>query len=173
MTAWSQLNYRAATGRNYSGSWTSLGSNGSSVSIGNYDNANSSSTSIGFNFTYNGTTYTDFIVNSNGFIKLGTSAPSGTSLFYSTSQSVAGTAALNSTNSADDDIISVLNHDLEASGQGTTEIRYETTGSSPSRVCTIEWMNFRDKTTNPAIQFDNMSFQIKLFEDSNKINDFS
>ena len=78
--AWSQLNFKPANAGNSSGTWSNLGANGTSISMANMDNANSSATSIGFNFDYNGTTYTDFIVNTNGFIKMGTSAPSSTSV---------------------------------------------------------------------------------------------
>ncbi len=168
MTAWSQLNFKPANAGNSSGTWSNLGSNGTSISMANMDDANSSATSIGFNFDYNRTTYTDFIVNTNGFIKLGTSAPSSTSLFYNSAVAVTGNGALNSANGSDTDILAVFNHDLKQ-GSGTADISYEVSGSSPNRVCTIQWDNFGDKTTNPAIQFDNISFQIKLYETSNKI----
>ncbi len=166
--AWSQLNFKPTNAGNSSGTWSNLGSNGTSISMANMDNANSSATSIGFNFDYNGTSYTDFIVNTNGFIKLGTTAPSSTSLFYNSAVATTGNGALNSANGSDVDILAVFNHDLEQ-GSGTADISYEVSGSSPDRVCTIQWDNFRDKTTTPAIQFDNFSFQIKLFETSNKI----
>lgn len=167
-SVWAQLNYKPANAGNFTGSWQDISGSGSSISMANMDDANSSSVSIGFNFTFNGTTYTDFIVNTNGFIKLGTSAPSSAALFYSTATGVGASGALNSSNSSDVDIISVFNHDLEQ-GTGTADITYETTGSSPNQVCTIQWKNFRDKTTSPVVQFDNIAFQIKLFEGSNKI----
>ena len=67
--AWSQLNFKPANAGNSSGTWSNLGANGTSISMANMDNANSSATSIGFNFDYNGTTYTDFIVNTNQSIQ--------------------------------------------------------------------------------------------------------
>ncbi|MDZ4756635.1 MAG: T9SS type A sorting domain-containing protein [Bacteroidota bacterium] len=168
MTAWSQLNFKPANAGNFSSTWSALSGSSTSISMANMDNANSSATSIGFNFDYNGTTYTDFIVNTNGFIKLGTSAPSSNALFYNSANAITGNGALSSTNNSDADILAVFNHDLEQ-GKGTADISYEVTGSSPDRVCTIQWSNFRDKTTNPAVQFDDISFQVKLFETSNKI----
>lgn len=162
----SQINYKAANASNLAGKWVDLGTNGTAVSMSNYDDASSSSQSIGFTFKFNGTDYTDLIINTNGFIKFGTSAPSANNLFYSTGNGTTG-GVFNATG-GDSNILAVFNHDLEGSANGA-EIRVETSGASGNQVCTIQWKNFKDKTTTPVVQFDNLSFQIKLYEGSNVI----
>ncbi|MBI3235165.1 MAG: T9SS type A sorting domain-containing protein, partial [Bacteroidetes bacterium] len=54
-------------------------------------------------------------------------------------------------------------------GAVAPEIRVYTSGNSGSQVCTIQWKNFSDKTTAPVVQYDNISFQIKLYESTNVI----
>ena len=80
-----QLNYNNSLAENKSGPYVDLGSNGSAISTANKDNANSTAQNIGFTFKYNGQNFTQFILNTNGFIKLGSTAPSSTSLFFSRS----------------------------------------------------------------------------------------
>ena len=84
--AYAQLDYYPELCQNFQGTYTDLGSNGSVISTSNFDDANSLAQAIGFNFDYNGTLYSHFILNTNGFIKLGTSAsmtaPSSANLSY-------------------------------------------------------------------------------------------
>ncbi|HXC05581.1 MAG TPA: T9SS type A sorting domain-containing protein [Bacteroidia bacterium] len=66
-------------------------------------------------------------------------------------------------------MICVFNHDLKA-GTLTPEYRMYTSGTSGSRVCTIQYKNVRDSINGTAMnQYDNMQFQIKLYETSNMI----
>ncbi len=144
--------------------YTDLGTNGTVITTSNFDDANSAPVNIGFNFDYNGRVYNQFILNTNGFIKLGNTAPSSAALFISGAQNQTGTGgAIASTNPADTDILSIFNHDLQA-GTSTPEYRVHTTGTAPNRVCTIQFKNVREKQTPPGIQFDNMNFQIRLHE---------
>jgi hypothetical protein len=102
-------------------------------------------------------------LNTNGYIKLGASAPSSTTVFYPTSFASYGST----TTASDIDLIYPYNHDLQA-GTGTPEYRIYTTGAVGSRICTIQFKNVADKIT--PTQFANMNFQIKLYETTNLID---
>ncbi|MBL0008543.1 MAG: hypothetical protein IPP25_15555 [Saprospiraceae bacterium] len=65
-------------------------------------------------------------------------------------------------------MLSPLNLDLSA-GTGTPEYRVHTSGVAPNRVCTIQYQDVREANADPVPQFDNMQFQIKLYETSNII----
>ncbi len=164
LTVGGVFRYSPATTFNVNTGYTDLGSNGSAITTANFDDANSAPVNIGFNFDYNGRVYNQFILNTNGFIKLGSTNPSSAALFITTPQDQTGAGGvLASTNALDVDIISVLNHDLQA-GTSTPEYRVHTTGTAPNRVCTIQFKNVREKSTAVPIQYDNMNFQIKLYE---------
>lgn len=159
------LNYVAATAQNVAGTYTDLGATGTVITTANTDDANSAATPIGFTFNYNGTAFTDFVLNTNGFIKLGTAAPSApnvTNFFADAANSniIAAAAGV----------------DLQGAADQTaspTQYSVSTSGASGSRVCTIQFKNVSDKatvgtTTTPA-QFATMQFQIKLYEGTNTI----
>ena len=155
--SYSQINYIAANAVNASAIYTDLGINGTEITTisGSYDDANSFPENIGFSFGFNGTTFTQFVLNSNGVIKLGASAPAGISLYDALA-------------SSEENLIYPFNLDLIA---GTLpEYRVHTSGSAPNRICTIQFKNLRDYKSSPsAEQFSSVNFQIKLFETSNNI----
>jgi hypothetical protein len=155
------LNYLAVNAENFSGSYTDLDANGVVIPTSNFDDSNSSPQEIGFSFKYNSQIFTQFILNTNGFIKLGNSEPA-TWFFNAATASNGG--IFKSTNPADVNLISPFNHDL-TSGAGA-EYRVHTSGTAPDRICTIQFKNVRDKTATPVEQYDNMQFQIKLYETS-------
>ncbi|WP_210520677.1 T9SS-dependent choice-of-anchor J family protein [Hymenobacter terricola] len=164
--------YVASNVANLAGTYTDLGTTGTALTTANFDDANAASAPIGFTFTYGGTAFTDFVLNTNGYLKLGTAAP--VAPFFSTYAQEAYTSGpLNST--TDNNLILPFNTDLEA-GTGTPEYRVATTGTAPNRVCTIQWKNVSDKTRaassaaagNIDKQFSNFSFQVKLYETSNR-----
>ena len=66
------LDYKATDGINTTGTYTDLGTTGTPIAVANNDNANSAVLPIGFTFNFNRTNFTDFPLNTNGFIKLGT-----------------------------------------------------------------------------------------------------
>ncbi|WP_426061280.1 T9SS type A sorting domain-containing protein [Hymenobacter sp. B1770] len=161
------LNYAPATATNVAGTYTDLAATGTAIATANTDDANSAAQPIGFTFTFNGTAFTEFVLNTNGFIKLGATAPSVANLYYRTEVTIAGDP-FTSTNAADVNIVSPFNVDLQ-SGTGTAEYRVSTTGTAGSRVCTIQWKNVKDKALTKAAQYDNFSFQAKLYESTNII----
>jgi hypothetical protein len=120
------------------------------------DDQSSTATNIGFNFFYKGTTYSQFVANTNGFIALGASTSSSF-----TNNLGSGT-----------NIIAPLWDDLFvtglAAGQGTqngTFIKYKLDGTSPNQILTVEWIGM-EQFNYPG---PNLNFQVKLYEGSNKI----
>lgn len=164
-------NYPASNALVVTSTYTDLGTNGTVITTANNDDALSAAQSIGFNFTYNGVTYTDFILSTNGWIKLGTVNPSAATLFYNAPQTSTPTTSggiFNSTNVADVNMIAAFCLDL--TGAAGVEYRSYTTGAVGSRVCTIQWKNVTEKTSSVATQYTAMQFQIKLYETSNIID---
>jgi hypothetical protein len=166
------LNYTPTSAVNTTGTYTDLGTTGTAITTANNDDANSAAQPIGFTFTFNGTAFTQFVLNTNGIIRLGAAAPSVATLFgqFETGQNTAGVDPIGSTSTADVNLIAPFNFDLEAgTAAGGTEYRVATTGTAPNRVCTIQWKNVRDKAGSNASQYDSFNFQAKLFETSNNI----
>ena len=158
--------YAAANVANTTGTYTDLGTTGTAIATANTDDANSAATPIGFTFTYNGTGFTDFVLNTNGFVKLGTAAPTGAQY------GDGGQSILNGPLSGpDSNLLLPLNQDLGPGSARGTEYRVLTTGTAPNRVCTIQWKNVSDKPrTTFGTQYANFSFQAKLYETSNQID---
>jgi uncharacterized repeat protein (TIGR01451 family) len=103
---------------------------------------------IPFTFTYNGTAYTTFGIQCNGFIALG-ALPSST--YYPLSGG--------STNN----VVSALGSDLQT-GLTNSELRYEVLGTSPSQVLVVQYKNFRHYGGSQVY-----NFQIRLYETSNAV----
>jgi hypothetical protein len=110
---------------------------------------------IGFTFNYNGTNYTTLRACANGFAVFGTTALANNTDTWSNSL-VSGV-------SVQRPILAPLWDDMDLTA-GT--ISYVTTGSSPSRVFTLQWANAKwDYNALGAC----MSFQLKLYETTNVI----
>ena len=168
--AHAQLGYASATAANVPGTYTDLAATGTAIATANTDDANSAAQGIGFTFTYNGTAFTQFVLNTNGFIKLGATAPSAADLFLPESVAATQIDPFESTDAADVNILAPFNFDLTAgTATGGTEYRVATTGTAPNRVCTIQWKNVADKTLDYDQQYGSMNFQVKLYETTNNI----
>lgn len=165
-----QFNYSPSTAVNTAGTYTDLAATGAAITTTSTDDANSAAQAIGFTFTYNGTAFTQFVLNTNGFIRLGSAAPSSASLFLEESQTPTISDPISSTNAANVNIISPFNMDLTAgTAAGGTEYRVATTGTAPNRICTIQWKNVADKTVLYDLQYSSISFQVKLYETTNNV----
>ncbi len=155
--SFSQFSYQAANATKSAGTYTDLGTNGTAITTNfngvtmTYDDDTSAIQNIGFTFNFNGTNFTQFVLCSNGFIKLGTSAPAV--IYDVLAYSEANT-------------IYPYNYDLD--GGTSSEYRVFTTGSVGARVCTIQFKNVRDYSSTTG-QYTNINFQIKLYETSNNI----
>ncbi|MGI4871677.1 MAG: T9SS type A sorting domain-containing protein [Janthinobacterium lividum] len=170
------LNYASSGATAFTGTYADLGTTGTLISTTSTDDANSVAQSIGFSFAYNGSTFTQFVFNTNGVIRLGSAAPSTALLYYdNNTNSTNNTDPLASTLSANTNLLMPFNFDLIAgTGTGGAEYRVATTGTTGSRVCTIQWKNVSDKTgagvdVGNVTQFANFNFQLKLYETTNII----
>ncbi|GAB3830656.1 hypothetical protein GCM10028821_19340 [Hymenobacter jeollabukensis] len=113
---------------------------------------------IPFTFTFGGTGYTGLVINTNGYVTFGSTAP-GVSGYVplSATTGYAGAAA-------------AIGHDLvgDATAGNLGQIRYETVGTAPNRSFVIQYTNFKRYVS--AIQADNLNFQIRLNETSNTVS---
>ncbi|GAA3985173.1 T9SS type A sorting domain-containing protein [Hymenobacter antarcticus] len=155
--------YSLGNTANVAGTFTSIATTGTAITTANTDDANSGATPIGFTFNYNGTAFTQFVLNTNGFIRLGAAAPSSAALFYTAPQA-ATAGPIASTDPADVNLIMPFAVDLTAGSVAGTGYQVATTGVAGSRVTTIQWTNVQDKASTIATQFLNFSFQAKLYE---------
>ncbi|MFC6096709.1 hypothetical protein ACFPVY_08615 [Flavobacterium qiangtangense] len=119
---------------------------------GGWDDNISASTPIGFTFKFNGSDYTNCFINSNGYLTFGSA--SGTTNYDPISSG--------SYNGA----VSAFGRDL-VSNSSTVVRGIE--GSSPNRVFVIQWNNAR-RYAGSSIAGDNLNFQIRLYETTNKID---
>ena len=163
----SNWKYEAATAQSNAGIYTDLGNNGTAITTNfsgaamTNDDDNSSVQQIGFSFLYNGSTYNEFVLNTNGYIKLGANAPSSAAIFYP-----GFSANTNGVITAPDiDVLYPYNHDL--TGTATTEYRVYTSGQPGTRICTIQYKNISDKLA--PTQYANMQMQVKLYESGGTI----
>lgn len=158
--------YMPVAAQAFVGTYTDLGTTGTPITKGftgnaiGTDNDNSAVQNIGFPFKYNGTAYNTFVLSCNGYLKLGSNAPSSGTLFYTVPSGNTGSVIT----SNDIDVIYPFNHDLK-SGTPTAEYRVLTTGNIGSRVCTVQFKNVADRSG----QYANMNFQVKLYEEGSVI----
>lgn len=133
------------------------------TSINSYDASNwvKANGTIPFPFMFNGELYSGFVINSNGYITFGATAPSA-----SLNKPISASAAYRGA-------ISAFGADLNASrDQGYTGgIRYETIGTPGSRIFVIQFKNwnaiYRNASTFTGSALIN--FQIRLHETSSII----
>jgi hypothetical protein len=127
--------------------YTSINSTGTIVAGStNCDDGTFGTFPIGFSFTYNGTSQTIFGVSCNGYLGFG-AIPGGT--YYPLSSLT--------------NVIAPFAYDLQGDAAGS--IYYQTTGSAPNRICTIEWYQWGFWPTTG----NELSFQIKLYETTNAV----
>ncbi len=158
--------YTPVTGGTAIAAFTQL-STGAGVSSPATDDGFRNNISIGFTFNYLGTNYTRLNVCTNGFVAFGSpfaSTASTTAPVYLSSHNLDGSGSVDS---AYRPIIAPFWGDLDiqtaAAGGGVV---YRTTGATPNRVFTLQWTNvlWDYGATTSAL-----SFQLKLYETSNKI----
>lgn len=104
---------------------------------------------IGFNFNYNGATYTQIGVQTNGNIRLGALA--------------AGYIARRKVLTIEPNTIAGFNNDIQGKGLPNSDIRMSIVGTAPNRTCIIQWSNF---ARFPIAYYpkDTFNFQIHLNE---------
>lgn len=135
---------------------------GSSIILsGTTDDGNSSVYPIGFDFEFDQTTYNSFSASANGFIKLGNSGLSGANY----------TNNLNSTSTSNSPLIAAYWDDLMLSSSNSSEIRYEVSGTTGTRILKIEFyhLSLRGGSSNNPKPRGLYSFQIWLHEQDGTI----
>ncbi len=134
-----------------SGTYTDL-AGGTAVSAIHTDDATSGTLPIGFIFNYCGTDYTQFVVNSNGFLSFKITPSISGSTYNSLT-------ALGTIKPA----LFPLWADQTGSGSAAS---YGVSGTAPNRIFTMEFKNWKwnYNASNPVL-----SYQIKLFETTNVI----
>ncbi|MBE2218620.1 MAG: hypothetical protein IAE90_10470 [Ignavibacteria bacterium] len=106
---------------------------------------------IGFTFNFDGVDYTQFGLCANGWIALGSGTPTNT---YTP---MSGTTR---------NIIAVMAQDLL--GQATGKIEYQTSGTAPNRVLTIQWSTWAFYNSG-VVDGSTLNFQVKLYETTNNV----
>lgn len=123
---------------------------------------------IGFNFTFGGLVYDVFGVNNNGYIFLGQSA-----LTPAVNNNQVGASywanTINFTNSTAPAALQARIGPFSGDMYGTTanggsEIRVQTLGVSPNRVCVVQWSN----TLRGSGGFP-VNMQVRMYEGSNAV----
>ena len=107
---------------------------------------------LGFTFNYNGADYSLISVQSNGYVAMGSSVTSYTNPI--------------SNSNGSNNVICPLGSSLQA--QPGAELMTKSEGVSPNRVFTIQWKNYKYKYVSSPFEHS-VSFQLKLYEASNKI----
>ncbi len=105
---------------------------------------------IGFNFVWQGNTFSSVGISANGYLKLG----GVTANIYSS----APTTQANT--------ISAMNQDLQGAGLSTSNIRIDTVGTAPFRTCVIQFRDWSSYYYNTSILYN---FQIRLNETVNSV----
>ncbi len=124
-----------------------------------FNNASSGSLPIGFSFPFAGAAYTSFRVSSNGLLGFGSALSTvGEELSNTmTSPRLTGTSL---------PVLAPFWTDLAGfAGAGATA-QYATTGTAPSRVLTMQWLDFYDVNGEVTAY---VSFQVKLYETNGRI----
>lgn len=117
---------------------------------------------IGFNFTFNGSVFDRFAVNTNGWISLGQSALSPAVNINSSSNYTPLSSTITITPTQLYNRIAGLGRDLQ--GQTGSEMRYQTIGTAPNRVLVMQWSNYSRWNVTTG---NNFNFQIRLYETTN------
>ena len=140
----------------FSSTYSSISSTGTAITTGfiNCDDCNFASISIGFSFTFCGTSYTTLSACTNGWLSL---ANSGSNVWTNANTGIASAGWL-----------MPLWEDLQSYSSIPSSAYYQTTGTAPNRVFTFEWKDWGAYTGCGSSCTGN--FQVKLYETSNVID---
>ncbi|WP_460611361.1 fibronectin type III domain-containing protein [Hymenobacter terrigena] len=135
------------------GTFTPLPSTATNVPAVQADIAVSSSITLPFTFTFDGTPFQNVVASSNGFLSFNTSATGSDT--NDLSHPVSG-------NNNNYPLLGVYWDDLNGAG---AQASYLVSGTAPNRVFTFEWLNWkRYGNAGPS-----MSMQVKLYETTNVV----
>ncbi len=147
--------------------WIDISTTGTPLALA--DDAVSSTVSLGFNFSYGGTTYTGMKVAANGMLFFSTTS---TDYFNSPLPLNGGANSNGSTEPNIDNVMVPLWDDYQPDSSGTY-IHDRTSGTAPNRVFVISWLAvpyycYNTKTTNCDAQHQTITtsatFQVQIYE---------
>ncbi|MDO7874588.1 T9SS type A sorting domain-containing protein [Hymenobacter sp. ASUV-10] len=133
------------------GAYTPL-TGGTGVSSIEADDAYSGTIPLGFSFVFDGSSYSECIVSSNGWLSFNMAAASSNL-----------SNDLDNGNATERPRIAPFWDDLDG-GNGSSTASYATTGTAPNRVFTFEWRNW-ERFFEPGT----FSMQVQLFEGTNQV----
>ena len=139
-----------------SSQWVDLGYGGTQLIGSGQDDRASSVTNIGFSFSFAGTSYSQFSVNSNGVLRFGSTVPGVQNHAATLSTAVSNFVPL----------INGCGADIATGNNGY--IKYQLTGTAPYRCLVVEYYMIRYfngfQNTNSCVKW-----QVQLFETTNEI----
>jgi hypothetical protein len=127
-----------------------------SVAFSNQDDGNSSVFNIGFNFVFDGSTYSQFSINTNGWMRLGGSA----------STSTGQTNTLSGASTTIYPLITPYWDDLNLTTTTGGGVKYKLEGTAPNRILVVEWLAGSDVSTASPSTYN---FQARLYEGTSRI----
>lgn len=146
--AQSSANYAFSTATD--GSLSDMSSGTTQLVAASVDDGVSPVLPIGFDFYFLGTRYSQFSASSNGFLRLGPTAVTGTTYALGT---------------ASTPLIASLGSDLVTSGTG--RVHYKVEGTAPNRVLVVEFLNMH--IVFSATPTPDGTSQIRLYESTGVI----
>lgn len=169
--SFAQFNYSYTNVQKITTTYTDISSTGTVVAMTDAETGSSAAPiNIGFSFNFNGTVFNQCTIHADGILRFGTAAPgSHPSLFAS--NSIASGTAFTTTDANYQNVVFALFMDL-VQGNQPPVYHVLTEGVAPNRVTTIQWKNLKDNNNSGSVlqsQFDNLEFQVKLYEASNNI----
>jgi hypothetical protein len=166
-----QSNYSYTNTSITSVTYTDISSTGAAIAMSNAESGSSvAPINIGFNFTFNGTVFTQCMIHADGILRFGTAAPGSHTALFANNAATTSTI-FTTTNAAYQNIVLPFFMDL-VQGSGTPGFHVLTEGVAPNRITTIQWKNLKDNSNagfTTQNQFDNLEFQVKLYEINNNI----
>ena len=138
-------NYAFSTATN--ASLTDMSSGTTQLVAANQDDTASAVTNIGFDFFFQGARFSQFSANSNGLMRLGGTAVQGASPYKPLAQ--AG-------------ISLITPYGSDQRTHTTGKVHFKVTGSAPSRVLIVEWLNMQANFNSGGTV--DLTYQARLYE---------
>ncbi|OAQ40597.1 hypothetical protein A5893_06540 [Pedobacter psychrophilus] len=169
LNSYSQSNYSFTNVRKINSIYTDISATGTVITMSDFNSGNSvTPIEIGFPFNFSGTTFTQCMINVDGVLRFGTDAPGSHSSLFSDNVTESG-SAFTTTDLNYQNVVYALFMDL-VQGNAMPTFHVLTEGLTPNRITTIQWKNLKDNIANSSLnQFENLEFQVKLFETNNDI----
>jgi hypothetical protein len=164
-----QVDYSPTNVKKINTTFLDISSTGTEIAMTHPETGNSTSPiDIGFDFTFNETVFNQCMIHADGVLRFGSVAPGSHTSLYANNGSFNGMAY--HTNDANfQNVVYAFFMDLVQANQQPIYHVF-TEGVAPNRVTTLQWKNLKDNSGSAGEgQFNELAFQIKLFETTNDI----